>query len=246
MRRLTFVSMALIVSTALWTVQLAVGASGHSGVSIVLMALSLWGATVVALTGMLVARARWARRLGLAVAAAHGVVAVITSPGFWWWTALTATAATAVSIAGPWLDGIVRGRPSASGPPPRVVLIALVVLGLPFGLGVTAADDLVGTIVGLSALVAGFWFVRTLPGALVAVRIIWPAIAIGLAYPMGWPASAVAVFAGIAVGVLAWHPTVRNSVHPLVESGSRVPIPPELAPRDVLDAADIDDRGRPR
>ncbi len=245
MRRLTFVSLALLVSTAAWTVQLAIGAEGYSGVSVVLMAVSMWVSTVVSLTGMLVARARWARRLGLAVAAAQGVLAVATPPGAVWATALAATAFTAVSVAGPWLDGIVRGRPSASGPPERVVLIALLLLGVPFAFGVTKGADTPALIVGLSALVTCFWFVRTLPGALLAVRIVWPLLAIGLAYPMGFPATTVAVFAGIAVGTLAWHSSVRNSVHPLVESGSRVPIPPELAPREVLDAAEIDDRGRP-
>lgn len=245
MRRLTFVSVALILSTGLWTAQLAVGAGDHSGVAVVLIAVSLWAATVVSLTGMLVARARWARRFGLAVTAGHGVVAVITSPGILWGVALAASAITAVSVAGPWLDGIVRGRPSASGPPSRVVLIALFLLGVPFGLGATGAAELPALVVGLSALAACFWFVRALPGALFVVRIVWPLLAVGLAYPMGYAAAAVAVFAGIAVGTLAWHPTVRNSLHPLVESGSRVPIPPELAPRDVLDAAEIDDRGRP-
>jgi len=245
MRRLTFVSLALIVSTAAWTIQLAVGAEGYSGASVVLMALSMWVSTVVSLTGMLVARARWARRLGVAVTAAHGALAVVTSPGIVWGVALAASAVTAVSVAGPWLDGIVRGRPSASGPPERVVLIALLLLATPFGLGVIGAADTPALVVGLAALVAAFWFVRTMPAALLVVRVVWPLLAVGLSYPMGWPGTTVSLFAGIAVGALAWHPSVRNSVHPLVEPGSRVPIPPELTPREVLDAAEIDDRGRP-
>ena len=123
------------------------------------------------------------------------------------------------------------------------MLIALLLLGVPFAFGVTKGADTPALIVGLSALVTCFWFVRTLP-ALLAVRIVWPLLAIG--QPIRWAfRRRRGVFAGIAVGTLAWHSSVRNSVHPLVESGSRVPIPPELAPREVLDAAEIDDRGRP-
>src|SRR5690606_13229207 len=74
----------------------------------------------------------------------------------------------------------------------------------------------------------------------------WPLLAVALAVTLGFPAGIVAAAYGVAIGAIAWHSSVRTSLHPLVESGTRVPIPPELAPKEVLDAADIDDRGRPR
>src|SRR5690606_41865806 len=65
------------------------------------------------------------RRSSDLVTVAHGLAAVFTTPDVWWGIAVVLTALTAISIGGPWLDGIVRSRPSAAGPPARVVLIAL-------------------------------------------------------------------------------------------------------------------------
>lgn len=246
MRQVTLASSGLLLTTAAWTVVLATATSVRSELAIVLIALSLWTATVVALAGMLVARARWARRLGLAVTAAQGALALLIPPGAWWGIALILSAITAVSLGGPWLDGIIRGRPSASGPPTRAVLLPLVLIGVPYLLGYSDAAGLEALIVAVTALLTAFWFIRTLPGALAAVRVIWPALTLGLALSLGWPVGVTAAAASVAVAALAWHSSVRNAVHPLIETGSRVAIPPELAPREILDAADIDDSGRPR
>lgn len=247
MRRAAFAAGALVVSTAAWTVILGRGLTvGVTGASIVLIAVSLWVSAVVSVTGILVARARWARRLGLVTAGGHGIVALLAPVDVWWGVAAVLTAVTAVAIAGPWLDGVVRGRPSASGPPARVVLIALGLLWVPFAIGVAGGDGWPAVTIGLSALAAAYWFIRALPGALLVVRVVWPLLAVALAVPLGFPAGIVAAAYGVAIGAIAWHSSVRTSLHPLVESGTRVPIPPELAPKEVLDAADIDDRGRPR
>ncbi len=243
MRPLSAAAFGVLASTAAWTVVLAINAD-LSPVAVVLIALSLWPATVASLSGMLLARAHWARRLGLAVTVAHGLAAVFTTPDVWWGIAVVLTALTAISIGGPWLDGIVRSRPSAAGPPARVVLIALVLLGVPFGIGVAGGDTGAAIALSLFALVVAYWFIRAMPGALIVVRVIFPLVALVLAYFVGWPAGVMPAAVAVAVAVMAWHPTVRNSIHPLVSSGSRVRIPPELAPTDVLDAAQIDDRGR--
>lgn len=246
MRQLTLVSSGLLLTTAAWTVVLATSTVNRSGMGIVLLAVSLWIATVVALTGMLVARARWARRLGLGVTAAQGALALLIPLGAWWGVALILSALTAVSLGGPWLDGVIRGRPSASGPPTRAVLLPLILIGVPYLLGYSDAAGLEALIVAVAALVAAFWFIRILPGAVAAVRIIWPALALGLAFSMEWPAGVTTAAAAVAVATLAWHSSVRHAVHPLIETGSRVAIPPELAPPEILDAADVDDSGRPR
>lgn len=246
MRAPTLVSVGLLLSTAAWTVVLAASGAGRSDVAVILIALSLWIGTVASLTGMLVARARWARRLGMAVTAAQGAVGLLLPPDLWWGVALALSASTAVSLGGPWLDGIIRGRPSASGPPTRAVLLPLVLVGVPYLLGLADAEGAVPLVVALSALVTAFWFIRTLPGALAAVRILWPGLTLALSVPMGGPPGVVAAASAVGVGALAWHSSVRRAIHPLVESGSRVAIPPELAPREILDAADIDDSRRPR
>ena len=75
-------------------------------------------------------------------------------------------------------------------------------------------------------------------------RVLWPALAIALALPMGLLSGILSAALGVTVAVLAWDSAVKTAFHPPVESGSSYPIPPELAPKDVLDAAQIDDRGR--
>lgn len=247
LKRVSLAAVGLILATAAWTVALGRGLTvDYSGTSVVLMAVSLWLTTVVSVTGMLVARARWARRLGLAVAGGHGIVALLTPVDPGWGVAAILTAIAAVTIGGPWLDGVVRGRPSASGPPGRVVLVALILLGAPFALGAVGSAGWAAVGLAVAAVVSAYWFTRNLPGALLVVRALWPLLALGLALPLGVPSGVVAAALGVGVAALAWHSSVATAIHPLVEPGSPVPIPPELASREVLDAADIDDRGRPR
>ena len=58
-----------------------------------------------------------------------------------------------------------RKLPAATGPPARAVLLALLLVGLPFPLGVSAWDETSpGTlIVGLSAPLTALWFARVFP-----------------------------------------------------------------------------------
>jgi hypothetical protein len=63
---------------------------------------------------------------------------------------------------------------------------------------------------------------------------------------LGPVAGVVASALAVAVAALTWHPSVKASYHPPREVGTTFPIPPELAPREVLDAAEVDDSGRPR
>lgn len=246
MRPVAVASLLLVAATGAWTTILGWAAIDLSGVAVILTAVALWTATVAAVAGMLIARSRWARRLALGVTGGHGVIALLPAVDAWWAGAAVLTCGAAIALGGPWLNGLIRQRPAAEGPPTRSVLVPLVLVAVAFAIGVLGGGGTAGAAVGFSALMTAFWFVRTLPGALIAVRIVWPAVALALALPAGVVVGATALIGAAVVAVLAWHESVRNSVHPLVERGSLVQIPPELAPRDVLDAADIDDRGRPR
>ena len=75
---------------------------------------------------------------------------------------------------------------------------------------------------------------------------VWPILAVALSPWLGWAAGTVSVALGVTVAVLSWHRSVQASYHPPLEVGTTFPIPPELAPHEVLDAAEIDDTGRPR
>ena len=236
----------LLVSTSAWTVVLAAGEHSLSPTARILVAASVWVATVTALTGMMISRSRWARRLALTVAASQGILALITEIAPWWWAAAALTAAAAVAVGGPWLNGYVRALPAAAGPPARAVIVPLLLVGAPFAIGISGGDDTAAAVVAGTALATAFWFIRTLPGALLVVRLIWPLVSLVGGWLIGWPSGAVAAAIGVAVSAVAWDASVTRAVVPLVQPGSVVPIPPELAPREVLDAADVDERGKRR
>lgn len=242
----TLAALLLLAATGAWTLELGISPTPLTGSDVILVAVALWAASVTAVTGMLVRQGLWARRLALAVTVAHAVVALVPAPDPGWGGAAALSAIAAVVIGGPWLNGHIRPRPAASGPPPRVVLVPLVLLAAAFGIGISGGGDPAGAAIAYSGLGVAYWFIRALPAALVLVRVLWPLLALALAPFTGLPAGGVAAVGGVAVALLAWHPSVRTSVRPLVERGSTVRIPPELAPSDVLDAARLDDRGRPR
>jgi hypothetical protein len=87
---------------------------------------------------------------------------------------------------------------------------------------------------------------RVFPGGLIGIRLLWPVLALTLSPVLGFPTGLVAALLAIAVGVTAWGSSVKASYHPPREVGTTFPVPPELAPAEVLDAAEIDDTGKPR
>jgi hypothetical protein len=53
--------------------------------------------------------------------------------------------------------------------------------------------------------------------------------------------------AGLIVVIPAWHRDVALAIAPAAPSrGTAVAIPPELVPPEILEAAGLDERGRPR
>lgn len=246
MRSLLTSSVLLIASTGAWTVVMALDPAPRPAVAVIGIAVSVWTATVASIAGMVVSRSRWARRTALAVTAGQAVLAVIWPVGNWWAAAAVASVGTALAVGGPWLNGIVRSLPAASGPPYRAVLIPLFLIAVPFFLGVAGSPEMLAPVAWLGALLTAFWFIRVLPGALGVVRVAWPALALSLAWPLGLPTGAVLAACGVILAALSWHGSVTTAVRPLVRRGSIVPIPPELVPKDVLDAAHLDERGRPR
>jgi hypothetical protein len=174
-------------------------------------------------------------------------IAVARPVDVMWVIALSATTVAAIAQLTPPLRGAVRRLPAASGVPARAVLVPLLLIGFPFPLGLAAWDSPspATMVVGLSAPVAALWFARVFPGGLFAVRIVWPVLAVGLAFAQWLSPAIVSFCGGAAVVALAWHPSVSIAFHPPRERGTVYPIPPELAPREVLDSADLDERGRP-
>jgi hypothetical protein len=202
---------------------------------------------LVGVAGMVLTGGRWARRLSLGVVAGGYLLAFIRDLDSGWIAALTLTSFAAAMLFLPAVTGQIRKLPSASGPPPRATLLPLLLITVPFLLGLTSLGntDPAALVVGFGALGAAFWYARVLPGGLIMVRVLWPLLAVALAWQLGLVAGLLSIAAGLAVAGLAWTSDSSVAFHPPRERGSIVPTPPELAPREVLETADLDDRGRP-
>lgn len=237
-----------LIASIAWIVALVVDPGGFEPTSVLLIGLGLLSMSTVAVVGMALSGGRWARRLALAVIGATVIVAATRAIDPIWVLAMALSALSLAAMSLPSVTNRLRKLPSASGPPPRAVLTPIVLLTVPFVIGMTSKDGepWAMVIVGFSALISAFLYARVIPGGLLSVRIIWPFLAIGVAPFLGVAGGIGAALLGITVAGLAWHPSVKVAFHPPSESGSPYSIPPELTPQEVLDAAQIDDRGKPR
>lgn len=243
-----FTAVSFFASSALWAVRLVTGPGPWTADAAALIAVDLLVLTAVALAGMLVAGGRWARRLAVAVAGAGAALAVALPADGLWTAALAFSAGAVVGLVGTGMKGVVRERPAAAGPPTAAVVLPLVLLTVPGLVGTSRPDGLGSadwTVAAVAVLTAGV-YAKAAPGALLLSRVVAPVALVAGGILGGLPGGAVAVAAGVAVAAVAWTPAVRVAVRPLVEPGSRVLIPAELTPAEILDAAGLDERGRPR
>jgi hypothetical protein len=237
-----------LLAALTWAAALAVDPGPFAPSSVLLLMTGILALATVGMVGLTVTGGRWAHRTSLAALGAMFTLAVARPVDPLWVVALTVTALAAIALLVPPLTRAIRRLPAAAGPPLRAVLVPLLLIGFPFPLGLAAWDfPSTGTlVVGLTAPIAALWFARVFPGGLLAVRIIWPALAIGLAFTQWLAPALVSISGGATIAALAWHGTVAIAFHPPRETGTVYPIPPELAPREVLDSADLDERGYPK
>lgn len=243
---LTYLGVSSALGAVLcWTAVIALGAD-LSPTSVLLVGISMIVAATVAVVGILVTSGRWSLRLAL-IALAMGVTAGSSAPiDILWVVALVLTVTAVAVLLSPAV--VIRKLPSATGPPTKAVLLPLVLLASPFGYGMAAEGSepwavLVG---GITALVAAFMYARVIPGGLLAVRVVWPSLALGLAFALETSAALVSAALAAIVAYLGWSSGAKTAFHPPRQAGTTYPIPPELSPTEILDAANIDEHGRPR
>ncbi|MBW3667324.1 MAG: hypothetical protein KY394_06995, partial [Actinobacteria bacterium] len=200
-----------------------------------------------AVVGLVVTGARWAHRVSAGGVAATLVIAALRPIDAMWWVGLVFTAVAAAALFLPSVTQRVRKLPAAAGPPPAAVIPPLTLLAAPLIVGIAAIDAprLPALVIGLSAPLFAYLYARVLPGGLWGVRILWPLLAGGLSPALGIPAGLVTGLLALGVAVVAWRPEVKASYHPPREVGTIFPIPPEMTPPEILDAARVDDKGRP-
>lgn len=235
-----------LVAALTWTVALIIdneplGADGSLLAGVGMIALA--GVSVV---GMTITGARWAHRLGFVSVGTGLLVAAIRSVDAVWIVGLIASVTAGSALLMPQVTSKMRKLPAATGPPRAAVVLPLVLLAVPFVLGLVAEGS--GTwpvlVPGLTAPVFAYAYARVVPGGLTGVRVGWPLLVIATAPFLEVAAASVSLSVAVAVLAIAWRGDVKAAFHPPAEKGSTYPIPPELAPDEILDAANIDDRGR--
>jgi hypothetical protein len=236
-----------LLAVVLWVVALVVDPGPLAPWSVFLVGLGLLESATVGVVGVIVVGGRWAWRTVMATLAFTLALALVRPIDFLWILSLGTSVLAAALYMLPIVGNGVRKLPAATGPPRRAVLAPLILLAAPTILGLAAWEGPTWAtlVIALSAPIAAAWYSRVLPGGLVVLRLAWPLTALALAAFQPLYATLASVALGILVAVLAWHPEVKVAFHPPRETGSVYPIPPELAPKEVLDAARLDERGRP-
>lgn len=237
-----------LLAALLWVAALLVEPGPLASGSILMIGVGLLATSSVAVVGMVLTGGRWARRAALTVVGLTAIVAVARPLDPIWVIATAGTAVAAASLFSEAVTSGIRKLPAASGPPERAVLVPVILLMVPFLLGLASWDVASAStlVVALTAPVAALWYTRVLPGGLFSVRALWPGLAIGLAMIQTVAPGAVSLLSGVTVALMSWHPSVKVAFHPPREKGTAFAIPPELAPREILDAAHLDEKGRPR
>ena len=244
-RRPQLTAAALFASAALWAgITSATGV--HPASTSLVLGAGLLLIAAVSIVGMVAGAARWALRLALGLAASMVLLGLVYPLTAWTVLAMALAGGAGAGLAGTSFDGMIRQRPPADGPPRRAVLLSLLLLVAPPVWALAAPDGLgtAGLVAVATAWTTAAWYMKAAPGSLLAARVACPIVLVTSAALEGLPAGAIIAVTAVGAASLAWTTDARIAVHPLAEPGTTVPIPPELAPRDVLDAAGIDDRGR--
>lgn len=235
-----------LVAALAWTVALIANGEPFGVAGSLLVGVGLLSLATVSVVGMAITGGRWAYRLGLVSVGTGLLIAVVRPVDGFWIVGLGASALASGALFMPQVTSRMRKLPAAAGPPQTAVILALVLLGVPFALGVLAGSSEPWAIltVGLSAPVFAFGFSRVIVGGLVGVRVVWPVLAVALSPLLSLSAAVASALSALIVAAIAWRPEVKAAFHPPTEAGTTYPIPPELVPGEILDAANIDDKGR--
>jgi hypothetical protein len=246
--RSSLLAASTLFAALVWTMALVVDRGPFHGAPTVLIGVGLMATATVGTVGMIIVGGRWAHRLALGSLAVTVVLAIVRDIDLTWIVGIISTTVAFALLVSPGVTSTIRKLPSASGPPPPAITPPLLLLLAPALLGLVGneATPWALLVVGLSAPNAAFLYSRVLPGGLVGIRLVWPLMTLGLTPLLGWITGSVAGAIAVAVAITAWTRAVKASYHPPREAGTTYRIPPELAPREILDAAQIDERGRRR
>lgn len=203
------------------------------GTAFVLIA-SLLIASALAVVAILIESSRLGYRLGVATVVIEATIALLHQRTTPWYIGVVLIAATSFALADPRLGGWIRGRTSTAPVPTKAVILAMILLTAPGVAALVSLGDDPGALPWLAGLswLALLVYARRLPGALLTARAGPPLLALGtlwLPSPGRW------LWLGLMVAAtyVAASSDVRLAVRPLIQAGSRLMIPPELAPEHI-------------
>lgn len=237
-----------LMAALVWIVALLIDPGPYDDGSVFMLGFGLLTMATVATVGMILVGGRWALRTGYAVVAATFLLATVRPVDVAWMIGITSSAIALIALATKPVTTSIRKLPAATGPPERSVLLTLLLLGVPFALGLASWQGSAPAtlVVALTAPLTGWWYSRVLPGGLYVARYLWPILAIGLSVFQEPAAAVVSAGLGITIAIVARDPSVKVAFYPPRERGTIFPIPPELAPHEILEAADVDEKGKRR
>lgn len=234
-----------LLAVLVWVLALVIDPGVYTPGSVALIGVGWLLLATVATVGMVIVEARWARRTLVAVLATTLLVSLLRPLDPVAMAGLAATAAGLIVLLSP---GVIPGRrlPSAAGPPEKAVVMILAGLSAPLALGLVPAEPALWTPwLAAIAPVSVFLYSRRVVGGLALTRYGLAAVTVAAAFLVPPPHAVVALLVAATVTVLAWTASVSVAFRPPVETGSAYPIPPELTPKEILEEARIDERGRP-
>ncbi|HEX9645228.1 MAG TPA: hypothetical protein VGC11_14650 [Acidimicrobiia bacterium] len=243
------IAASLAAASLAGALHLAVDDTPFAAESAALVAMGMVVLSVTSIAGVLLSRGRWSRPVAAGVAAGWIALASSSDPSWLSLATIGLAAAALGGTLGPWLGRWLRHRPSTDGPPPAAVIALLLLLATPAMVAVTSPGGIsaAGWALAGWSLALALGLARTVPGALIGLRVIHPLASIGAGITAGAAAAVALGVLGGAAAVAGWRREVAVALAPaLVRRSDAMRIPPELAPPDVLDAAGLDDLGRRR
>jgi hypothetical protein len=234
-----------LVTSLTWAGALTLSSQPWTPIAAGVIAAGLVVTAAVAVTLVVVQSSPVGYRISWGLLAVEALVASLQPMSGVWWTGVLLIAATGALLTDSTLGGWIRQQPPPTPVPASSLALCLTLLaGGPVTALASPSIDLTWLpLLTFCAWLVLFWYVRRWPGRELAPRLASPLLAVGgllLPGQAGW----IWVVAMLLAAVLAWTAGSRLAVRPLVERGHPVPIPPELAPADVLHTAGIDDKGR--
>lgn len=180
--------------------------------------------TLIAISGILLVRAPWARWLGLGTTIGALILTAITGFGSAWaYLAALASLGAIAGLSGPWLRVWLRQRPGM-GPEQKAVALPIIALGALPVAGLAAWSGLTWLVVAAALLgpLAAWGYARAWRWGLWALRLGYPLVAIGAAAQVGLPGGLLLGAHAAVVAVLAWSAEASRAQLPI---GGTLPAP---------------------